>query len=397
MKLKIVSPSQEHAAAWRPALLGTPGVSAVEVVIRPLLGVNALVNGSQPDLVVVETTNAAEFEALERLALTHPELQYVLVAHELTPDILMRAMRAGVREALPMPVTSGALCEAVQRLSRKRTSSVNTPHRHGEVLALLSRKGGSGATFVAANLAHILSQREGARVALIDLNLQFGDAALFVSSEKGGSHVDDVARNISRLDADLLQSSMTHVGANLWVLPAPEDPARGSDVQPQHVEAIVQLAKRMFDFVVIDAGRSLSAVTLKALDLSDRIYPVLQLTLPFIRDARRLRDVFASLDYAPRKIEWIVNRFQKGGDITLDDLKKALAADRIVTLPNQYDVVASSVNQGVPVDRLAPGSAITRALRELAVGIAPNLEPARSKGLFGVFRGPPQKSKGSDA
>src|SRR5439155_21746806 len=171
----------------------------------------------------------------------------------------------------------------------------------------------------------------------------------------------DVGRNIRRLDPELLQAAMAQAGPRLWVLAAPEDPARAGDVLPEHVQAIVELARTLFDFVVIDTGRSLSAMSLKALDLSDDIYPVLQITLPFIRDARRLREVFTSLEYPARKIHWVLNRHQKGGDISLADLKKALGVEEFSLLPNQYAVVASSVNQGVPVGKLAPSSAIHAA------------------------------------
>jgi pilus assembly protein CpaE len=159
-------------------------------------------------------------------------------------------------------------------------------------------------------------------------------------------------------------------------------------VLPQHVEAIVRMACGMFDFVVVDAGRALSAVTLQVLDLTDRVYAVLQLTLPFIRDGKRLRDVFRSLDYPADKIQWVVNRFQKDSQLTLDDLRKTLGLARIVSLPNQYDVAAASVNQGVPVERIAPNSAIARSLRELALDIAPPSHSGRNRnGWFtGLFR-----------
>jgi pilus assembly protein CpaE len=144
----------------------------------------------------------------------------------------------------------------------------------------------------------------------------------------------------------------------------------------------------MFDVIVVDAGRSLSAVSLQALDLADHIYAVLQLTLPFIRDGKRLRSVFRSLDYPPQKIHWIVNRYEKNSQITLDDLKKTLGVEELITLPNQYDVVATSVNQGVPVVRVAPNSAIARGLRDLAQKIMPaTTEKARSGWLQGLLRG----------
>ena len=184
---------------------------------------------------------------------------------------------------------------------------------------------------------------------------------------------------------------MSEVAPGLWVLAAPDDPAQATDVTPQHVRQIVELAREMFDFVIIDVGRSLSSVTLQALDLADRVYAVLQLTLPFIRDGKRLRNVFRSLEYPAHKIEWIVNRYQKGSQFTIDDLKKTLAIDHVITLPNHYETVAASVNQGVPVERIAPNSTIARSLRELAENIAPPpLDQARAGWLSGLFRGATQ-------
>ncbi|MDE2452709.1 MAG: AAA family ATPase, partial [Burkholderiales bacterium] len=291
-----------------------------------------------------------------------------------------------------------AVRDAVLRLLRKRPAALAAAaERHGQVLAFISCKGGSGATFTAANLAHMLAAKGERTVALIDMNLQFGDALLFVSSVQPVSNVADVARNIQRLDRDLLQSAMLRVGPGLHVLASPDDPAQASDVTRPNVQAIVQLATTMFDYVVIDVGRSLSAVTLQVLDLADRIYAVMQLTLPYIRDGKRLRDVFRSLDYPAQKIHWIVNRYEKSGQLTLQDVKKAMGVPELLTLPNQYDVVAASVNQGVAVGTLSPKSQIARALQELAERIAPPpLAPARSGWLGGLFRGA-SPSTGSEA
>jgi pilus assembly protein CpaE len=385
MKIKLVTPDRGNADAWT-LLLRTDRTCEVNPIVRALRDVNVLVNGSRPDLVVAEATTPQDFEALEQLATTHPEIDYVLIGSEMSPEFLLRAMRAGVREVLPAPASADAVLQAVRRQQRKRVPVVAAAERRGELLAFVSCKGGSGATFVAANLAYTLAAGGKRRVALIDLNLQFGDAALFVSSERMVSNVAEVARNIQRLDPELLQSAMTAVAPGLWVLAAPEDPAQASDVTPQHVQSMLQLARSLFDYVVVDAGRSLTPVTLQALDQADRVYAVLQLTLPFIRDGKRLREVFRSLDYPARKIYWIVNRYEKDSQLTLEDLARTLGIEQLITLPNQYDVAAASVNQGVPVERIAPSSAITRALRELALRIAPPSEKDRGGWLSGLFR-----------
>ena len=396
MKIKLITPNPLNATAWTEMLRIEPAFS-VTPVVQALSEVSVVVNGSRPELVLVETTTPQDFEALERLANAHPDIDYVLVGNELSPEFLLRAMRAGVREVLPSPTAPEAVLAALRRQLRKRAPIVTLPTtHHGEVLALVSCKGGSGATFIAANLAYLLSAGGQRQVALIDMNLQFGDAALFVSSETPVSNVADVARNINRLDADLLRSSMTEAAPGLWVLAAPDDPAQAVDVTPQHVRQIIDLARDMFDFVVIDAGRSLSSVSLQALDLADRVYAVLQLTLPFIRDSKRLRNVFRSLDYPEDKIQWIVNRHQKGDQFTIEDLKKTLALEHVITLPNQYEAVAAAVNQGVAVERIAPNSTIAKSLRELALSIAPPpRNQARSGWLSGLFRGGTPAMKGT--
>lgn len=390
MKIRIVTPVQAHAATWTTALQRAERTFEVVAYEQSLHQVNALVNGTRPDLVVAEAASARDLDALERLANLHPELDFLLIAEDLSSDLLLRAMRAGVREVLPAPAEADAVAAAVERLARKRlpaTAPAIVPSK-GELLGFVSCKGGSGATFVAANLAHLLARNGERRVALIDLNLQFGDAALFVTNERSASNFAEVARNVHRLDRDLLQSAMTQAAPGLWVLPAPDDPAHAADVTPEHVKAVLTLACTMFDYVVIDIGRTINAVTLRALDACQRIHVVLQLTLPFIRDGKRLREVFRSLDYNASKVRWLVNRHQKGSEISLDDLKRTLGVDELITLPNQYDVVASSVNQGVPVDRLAPASAITRALRELAETIEPAASsPRGGRWLSSLFRG----------
>ncbi|WP_280155681.1 AAA family ATPase [Piscinibacter sp. XHJ-5] len=390
MKIRIVTPVPAHAEAWTAALQRAERSYDVVAYGQSLHQVNALVNGSRPDLVIAEAASARDLDALERLANADPDIDFLLIAGDLSSDSLLRAMRAGVREVLPAPAEGEAVAAAVERLARKRLPFASAPgaSSNGELLGFVSCKGGSGATFVAANLAHLLARNGERRVALIDLNLQFGDAALFVTNERASSNFAEVARNVHRLDRDLLQSAMTQAAPGLWVLPAPDDPAQAADVTPEHVKAVLTLASTMFDYVVIDIGRTINSVTLRALDACQRIYVVLQLTLPFIRDGKRLREVFRSLDYNANKVQWLVNRHQKGSEISLDDLKRTLGVEELATLPNQYDVVASSVNQGVPVGRLAPASHITRALRELAETIEPAASSPRSgRWLSSLFRG----------
>ena len=118
------------------------------------------------------------------------------------------------------------------------------------------------------------------------------------------------------------------------------------------------------------SSRNLDAVSIKALDHADMIFPVLQITLPFIRDAKRLIGVFHSLGYPNSKINLIVNRHEKGGEISLEDVERTLGVSVFKTLPNSYGSVAASINHGTPILRQAPRDPVSKALQEIAQALA---------------------------
>lgn len=338
-------------------------------------------NGVTPDLLLLEQeqTGEAELERLELLGGRHPNLAIIVQCPQQSPQFLLRSMRAGVREVLP-PDDDAALFAALRRIEEKLQKQVT---RKGQVLAFVSCKGGSGATFIASNLAYALAAGGQQRVALIDMNLHFGDASLFVSENKPLATLSDVTRDIHRLDASFLASSMLHILPNYSVLAAPEDPAHASEVAPEHIDAIIRQARRQYDFIVLDVGRNLDAVSVRALDHADMIFPVLQATLPYIRDGKRLLGMFRSLEYAKDKVHIIVNRHDKGGEIRLRDLEAAYGTAVYRTVPNHYASAAASVNQGVPILQLDKASPITRSLQEFAASLAGGAAGTARQGWLG--------------
>ncbi|MBA2724227.1 MAG: AAA family ATPase [Methylibium sp.] len=385
MRIKVVS--RNIARAEQVAEIVRASAAGLDVLAATgsQEALPAAINGSRPGLVVLDGVDAAGLDAIERLTHANPEVELIVISAEQSPAFLLKAMQAGVREVLPPPVSAAALQAAVQRYTRKHALVPSA--RQGEVLAFMACKGGSGATFLAANLAHVLSNRGGHTVGLLDLDLQFGDALLMLSDQRPASDVAEVARNIGRLDMQFLRSAMVPVSETLSVLPAPAELSQALEVKAAHIEAIIKQARQMFDFVVLDVGRSIDALSLQALDQATSIFPVLQLSLPQARDAKRLRALFRSLEYSPQKISWLVNRYQKGGDITLESLQQTLGSEGLRTIPNHFAAVSAAVNQGVPIDRLSRNNPVARALQKLAASIAP-VEDAKKDGwLSSMFGG----------
>ncbi|NMG28611.1 AAA family ATPase [Aromatoleum evansii] len=383
MKIKILSDSHDNAERLRATLVQAGRTMDVAVGHATSNDPIGAVNGTVPDIVVLDAFKASAIADLERLTQRYPQIDPIVITADTSSEFLLQAFRAGVREVLPPVPSPEVLQAALTRITRKRGGGATASA--GKILAMTSCKGGSGATFLATNLAWILAASHGKRVALIDLNLQFGDASMYVTDQKPASNLALVCQQIHRLDAAFLSSAMIEVEPGFSLLAAPDDPAHATDVHPEHVEAILKVARANFDFVIVDVGRSLDSVSLKPFDMADTIFPVVQLTLPFIREAKRLVQVFISLGYPLAKVGLIVNRHQKTAEISLEDLERTINAKVYKTIPNAYEAVASSVNQGEPIARLAKGSPVTKALREIAESLAAEPEKASKGWLSRIF------------
>lgn len=333
-----------------------------------------------PHLVIVDASDAEALEVglLERLSRQYPAAQLMLLTGQHQPELLIAAMRAGVREVLQLPLVHRAFHEAMDRIS---TAAGVSAMRDGKVLAFIACKGGSGATFISTNFGYALATLAGKKVLLIDLHGQFGDAALYVSDQKPSMTLSDVCAQIARVDGPFLESCLVHVTPGFGVLAAADDPAHAREAKPEHIDAVLRVARQHYDYILLDVGRQIDAVSLRALDVTDTIYPVLQLALPDIRDARRLLDIFRSLGYVLDHIRLIVNRYEKGGKLRLQDLNAALGCEVMHTFPNDYVAVTDSVNQGVPVLQLSRSSAAARSLAEMVELVTARRVP-ESKGLL---------------
>jgi len=380
MRIKVLHHDNERYEFIRSAVTEKDKLADISGGNFAIEALPAFINGTPPEVLIIDDATYSCLDAVESLSLRSPGVETLLISGDATAEFLMRAMRAGVREVIPTTGSSDVLQAALTRLSHKRRGQGAVATHEGKVFAFLSCKGGSGATFLAANFAYVLASEFGKRVALIDLNLQFGDATIFVSEQRPPSNLAELSQQIHRLDPSLLAASMLEAAPNFFVLAAPEDPAHSSDVKREHIDAIVRLARLHYDFVVLDVSRSLDNVSLQALDMADTIFPVLQLTLPYVRDGKRLLSIFRSLDYPRSKIQLIVNRYEKGGELSLQDLEGAIDEKVSHVVPNSYVAAAASVNLGIPIVKGNRGNPISKLLLEMGREFVPADVPVESGG-----------------
>ena len=373
MKIAVISPNESRLQEMGRLL--ELNRHSVVLASGEKTKMRSLVEQDAPDLMLVDgmCCDLADLALVEYVTTHHPSTAIVLLCPTQTPDFLIHAMRVGVREVLPSPATPEAIEAAVNRVAAKLQGS--SQRQTGTLLAFLGCKGGSGSTFIATNLGcHLAESRS---VLLIDLNLQFGDALSFVYEAPPALTIADVSRDINRLDASFLAATAVKVAPNYSVLAAPEALTQAMAIKPEHVDAIIKLALLNYDFVLLDLPRILDTLALKALDRADKVYPVLQASVPGIQNAKKLLTVFRSLGYPDSKTEIIVNRFEKGGDIGFSEIEQSLTGAIVHTVPNSYKEVNASINQGRALLESSRSNAVSKSLAELAATLIPQTEDAR--------------------
>jgi pilus assembly protein CpaE len=297
------------------------------------------------------------------------------------------AMQAGARDFLPEPVAAEELLAALGRMLMETRSSSGAT---GKLVAVMNAKGGSGATLLACNLAHQLSAK-GGRTLLLDLDLQFGSVAHYLDVQPSHSHVE-VLQQIEEMDSVALRGFCSHFSPSLHVLGGRENElCLPQDVHIENLEALLQLARRTYDWVVVDLPRQIDHLTGITLEQADRVYIVVQQSLSHLKDASRLARILRDeLGVRGENLQVVVNRYNKAAPVTLRDIATALRCNELQQVPNDFAVVSQSQNTGVPLDLHAPRAPITLAMQALSkdlLGQQAGAEPGVFKRAFSRFFG----------
>ena len=327
----------------------------------PLHGVETL-----PDVLVLRVAPDAtdELAALaQRAADGRPPLVVVGATHD--PMAMRLAMQAGARDFLSEPVAAADLVGALQRIAAEARAS--QPVSRTRTCAFINTKGGSGATFLASNVAHALTAVSRFDTVLVDLDLQFGTLPQYldVQPKRGLLEALDVA---GELDAMAVDAYFTRHSSGLRILGRSAD-SRIADPDGigERFASLMEIVKAKCERLVFDVPRHLDVVSAMALQSADRVVVVMQQTLPNLRDGTRLVHVLRRELAIPQdRIKVLVNRYRKDAAVELADIRRALGDEDPFLVPNHYKPVSESIDAGVPVYDHARNSPVTRAIIEMA-------------------------------
>jgi len=299
-----------------------------------------------------------------------------------SPDLLMQAMRSGVREFLPQPVDPLALRETLERLIKERPLAQSAAEK---LIVLMGAKGGVGTTTIAVNLGVQLAQVTQKRVVLLDFGRPLGHVSLLLDLQTRFA-LRDAVESLDRLDNHFFGGLLTTHKSGLQVLAGASSADVWQGTSITALARVMNVAQSASDFVLVDGGSFLSSEWVPALRLARMIIPVAETDVPALWSLERQLGLMRSAGLDSERFRIIINRWHRSDDEALEAFEKKIQQPIFARLPNDFRQVSEAVNLGTALSRSSNDPLVSK-FRKLAFECAGvQQEPESKRGaLRGLF------------
>lgn len=290
----------------------------------------------------------------------------IIIGDKGNVDLLSRAIRAGVKDFIDDKAYEDQLDSVFYRI--KENIAHTTSGNNVKCLnVFINAKGGSGASFIASNVAYILAKEASLKVALVDLDMQFGSIGLNFDRVPKYTLTEALAA-IDELDSISLEAYMIKYNEKLsLLLPSANEILLPGEVNIPHLKKLLELLQVNYSQIVVDLPRLIDPVSSLIMERSDQIILVLQQSLVEFRDARRLIQILnKDLEIPLEKISLVLNRYDPNHSLRITDLNSMVNHNKVYTITNDFERVVSCSNLGVPLCEYSAKSKIAQDLKELA-------------------------------
>jgi pilus assembly protein CpaE len=301
-------------------------------------------------------------EVIEQVSTRYPAVALIAIGSNTSPKDILAPIRAGCDQFVCKPIDPADLASAVGRVAAKRLLS----RTKGRCICVTGSSGGAGATSIACNLALEISQVTDTDCALVDLDLQFGDAALNFDAEPKYSFYD-VAEAGAGIDRTVLAGSLTKLPCKISLLARPHSLDQCEYVSPEVVHRVIELLTSTHENVVVDCPRRLDHHNSVAFKHADLVLIVCQLLVPSVRNAHRFYEALIRWGIPEDRVEIVVNRWDSSARrVEMKDIEDMFGKPVYATVPNDYQFVARSLDLGRPIAALDRNNPVRSSIRKVA-------------------------------
>ena len=291
---------------------------------------------------------------LDAVARQNPDVNVMVLGHGSPNGFLRRAFEAGADDIVMLPATPEQVRFEIHKLlARKQGVITPSAPDTSRLVCVLGPKGGTGKTLTSTNLSVCLAQR-GERVALIDLDLQFGDVALCLGLPPEKT-VYDLAQSPGALDFDKLDAFLATHSSGVRTLIAPRRPDQASAVGAVLLREVYGILRASFDWVIVDTPPGFTAEVITSIDSSTEVVMVGMLDSLSLKNTKLGLETLELMKYDPDRIFLLLNRAHSRVGISQSDVEAVLGRTPDVFIPSDREI-PRTVNEGIPIVVARPQS-----------------------------------------
>ena len=289
----------------------------------------------------------------------------IVVLCESSPNgFVRRVFEAGADDIITLPETPGNILFTLQKaVARRQGASAATGVALSPMICVLGPKGGTGKTLTSCNLAVSLAQ-DGHKVALVDLDLQFGDVGLALGLAPQRT-IYDLVKSGGSLDAEKVDGYLVPHSSGVRVLMAPTRPDQAGAISVEFLRDVYSSLRAANDFVVVDTPPGFTPEVIASIDSSSHVCMVGMLDSLSLKNTKLGLETLELMGYEQDRIHILLNRADSRVGISQDEVVAIIGTSPDILVPSDREIPCS-VNEGTPVVASRTRSEAARAFRSLA-------------------------------
>ena len=347
-----------------------------------------LIQASNPDILLINVDLLTQIPD-DSILSTIPYI--IAIANSPDPELLRSAMAIKSRDLLIKPFPPAKLNEAlgnaVKNIAKEKQiqNSKNVVVEKSTIISICGPKGGVGKSMLAVNLACLLRKETQKKIIVIDLVPQFGCIPIMLDINTETT-LDDLVSESDYKNMNSIEKYLTFHISGIKVLAGPQSMR---DITPDIISTLLDNLKTAYDYIIIDTECSFEEITNQVLDLSNLVFLMMDLSIPTVRNVSIALDHLKALYYTKDKVKLIINQVNSSKDLNPAEIAKHLDWPVTAIIPEAKELIANSINSGVPFVLNQPNSEPSNQVREIAKLFAKeelititSIEKPKKKGLF---------------
>lgn len=367
MKIKILIIGDIEKGNYLANNLNQEEMNVIDIIDDENIVLDSI-NNYMPDILLILADDLNNMiRTCEQIYLLRPRSIPIVLTNNMDGENLRKIMLSGIHHVLSENIEFLNLVQQIKIIFANETARLEAfetttcSNLKSRVIVVFGTKGGIGKTTIATNLAVKLAHKK-LKVALLDYDLQFGDANVFLGIDSRET-IAELLQEQSRPSTDIVRKFMSLHSSGVHILSSPRSPEYADNINQVQTDKIISSLRTYYDYVIIDCPPLFNDTTLSSMEVASKILFVSGMDVSALRNTKKGISLINSI-VGKEKLSLMIGK-EYSSKIKVNDISRVLDHKIFHSIPEDSKVAIDALNQGIPIVVDAPNSKIAKAISSL--------------------------------